>query len=178
MAAPNTKKIFNTLMAKDNQDPFAGGTELASSVINFNKIGDWFKGAFIGFTTTTNAEGKQVKMYEFIGDSGVFHNSEQGVDENGNKVTKVVTPPVQVEKGVFYKMWGGKKILDEKLGLVKKGQIVGIKFESTMPAKKSGYSPTKVFLVKGFGEDPEYMGQSADDLSSVANTLGVDGIAY
>lgn len=154
----------------DEQDPFAGGKEMLDTPVSFAKIGDWVKGTFTGFKAI-NTDNGPTKLYEIKGQRGSYHTSETKNDENGNKVVTVIEPAVEVNPGDFLKIWGGKGKIEDGFKKAKIGQIIAIKFESTTPSKKQGYSPFKNFRFAHFEMDKDYIGETSDDQGTeVADT--------
>lgn len=145
-------------------DPFEGGREVKPSRISFAKVGDYVIGYF-NQSKIVQFENGATPVYELKGIAGQFHTSKNTTDENGNKVVTVDENPVNVDKGDYYTLIGGKESIDSMFKKARLGQKVGIKFESVKPSKKPGFSGFKVFAPFMWDEqDPEFMGQSAEDL--------------
>lgn len=138
------------------QDPLAGGVELTTQMVGFNKVGDFIRGTYTG---KKYVESKDVHLYEIKGKLGQFHVK----DDNGN----VVETPVLVEEGEYFNVWGGKTSIDDLFSKVKFGEEVAIQFKLEQPSKTKGYSPFKVFKTLTFGSDPNYMGEDSNSQSSL-----------
>lgn len=137
-----------------------GGQELKPNSVSFGKVGDWIKGTYVGVKKVTANE-KTTNLYEITGIAGQYTPIENSFDENGQKVSKLLAP-VKVNPGEYYSIWGGKSAIDDGFKKAKFGEIVGVMFKEASPSKKAGHSPFKIMMVKSFGMDPNYMGDSSD----------------
>lgn len=149
-------------------DVFAGGKEVSTAKFGFNKVGDFIKGTYISYTTVPTQNG-DVNLYEIKAEVGQYHPAETVLDENGNKQIKL-SEPVICEPGEYYRIFGGKNIIDDGFKKVRPGTIVGIRFTEVVPSKKAGHSPYKVFKFVEFGqeekwlEDNGYLAAQADSI--------------
>lgn len=133
---------------------FEGANEVQVSQISFSKVGDIVVGYFTNSKDIVTQNGPS-KVYELKGLFGEFHLANTTTDANGNKVTTVKEPGVQVEQGKYYTLFGGKQALDDLFRQSKYGQKVGIKFLEAVPSKVKGHSAFKKFKVVQWNEfDP------------------------
>lgn len=139
-----------------SEDPLAGGKEVTTQMVGFNKIGDFIKGTYTG---KKHIDSKDVYLYEIKGIVGQYHTKD---DNNA-----VVESPVLVEEGEYYQIWGGKTPIDDLFGKSRLGEIVSVQFKEETPSKTKGYSPFKVFSTKTFGPDKTYMGEDSNSQSSL-----------
>lgn len=163
-----------------NKDIWGDTREATNNFAKFNKIGDFIKGTLVDVrkikSKLPGKENKMTTVYELLSQVGEFHDAETTVDDSGNKQVKIVEPAIAVGEGEYW-MIGGKDEIDgstgkvEKPGLtgqmrnVKKGQIVGFRFDSVQPSKTAGFAPAKIVKVLIGGMDPNYMGQTSADVN-------------
>ena len=136
-----------------DKDPLAGGQEMTTQQVSFGKVGDWFKGTYVGKKVVDTARGKN-NLYQLKGQLGEFH--EMDADK------KPIEPTKNVEAGSFYTVWGGKQSIDDLFARSQLGDIVAIQFKEEQPSKTKGNSPFKVFRCLHFGKDDSWMGEDAE----------------
>lgn len=133
-------------MAEPKKDDiFSDDNAVKSAWISWGKPGDKIQGTLIGKAArenTINGKTEMQTVYEIKAKSGDFHKLKQ--DENGNYVPE--SAPTPINEGEIWNI-GGRAGIDAQLRNVKIGQIVGLKFMESLPAKKAGNSPTKVIKV-------------------------------
>ena len=135
---------------------FEGAKEVQVAAVSFSKVGDLIVGYFTGNQKKIITQNGPSTIYEIKGLFGEFHLADTITDANGNKVTTVKEPGIQVEAGTFYTLFGGKQAIDDLFRQSKFGQKVGIKFEEAVPSKVKGHSAFKKFKVVQWDEtDPE-----------------------
>ena len=132
-------------MSNDNK--YEGGTEVESSWMKFEKIGDGIKGVLVG------------KKYQ-KSDNPVFPSQYiyEIKDEEGN-VTNV---------GISEKKTG----TTSRLNKCKLGEIIAIVYEKDLPPTNKGFHPTKVLKVLSWGQDPMY--SAVQEAGGVEVTSDVD----
>jgi len=145
-------------MTQTKDELFDEKNEVKSNWWVKGKPGDWVKGTLVDVremeSQLPGQTGKMVKIYEFLTSGGSFHR----LDDN----KQPITPAVEIMEGEYW-MIGGNQSLDNQMRNMKKGQIVGIRFTETKPAKQKGFNPSKVLKVYDGGMDPNYMGQTSAD---------------
>lgn len=143
------------------EDWAQGGKEVASQTVTFGKVGDFIKGTYTGQKMINTMNG-DTPLYEVKAIVGNFHT----VDDKKNPVE----PPVLVEEGAYYNVWGSLKPTSGAnaiTGLFAKsrvGDIVAIQLEKEVSSKTKGNAPFKKYKTMQFGADPSYMGETADAL--------------
>ncbi len=147
----------NKIKMVDEKDVFEGMKEVKAAFVKFSKIGDWCLGTFLGKRVIDSNlnPGTMQTLYDFKMKSGLFHV----LDEN----KQVVEEPVSIETGTYWTV-SGKKSIDDAMRNIKQGQIVGFKFEKLNPNKNKAFNPTKVIKVLEGAMDPDFMGESVDDI--------------
>ena len=106
------------------QDPFAGGKEVTTKMVGFNKPGDFVKGVYTG---KKHIDSKDVNLYELKAIVGTFHQLDNS--------KKLIETPISISEGEFVSVWGGKTSIDDLFAKSKFGEIVAIKFEAKSQAK-------------------------------------------
>lgn len=145
---------------EEANDPLAGGREIKPNTVAFGKPGNWVKGVYTGKKTIQTANGPST-LYELKGLAGEYNPTENDMDDNGNKVTKVL-PAVTVVEGDYYNVWGGKQTIDDGFRKVKYGTIVAVQFTEAKKSKVAGHSAFKIFRFVEYGMDPNYAGDSSE----------------
>ena len=138
---------------KKADDMFSEGNEVKSSWLTWGKPGDHVKGTLVAkYERENNISGKveMQTIYEIKAMSGEFHALKQ--DENGNYVP--LPEATVLTSGDVWNV-GSKKALDSQMRNVKIGQIIGMKFMESVPAKEKGRYPTKVIKVYTEGKMDE-----------------------
>lgn len=145
------------------EDPiFSDKNEVKSKPIKFGKIGDAFKGTLLSIKTVEvfdeKAGGKvPKKVYEFSAHAGAFHDMDPVSFAPLDEETVVVA-------GDIYVLWSRGKRFDDDMKRAKPGTIVGFRYTgNTEP--KPGRRPGKIVKTYIGGVDPNYMGESAEDLA-------------
>lgn len=145
-------------MAQPSDELFNESHAVKSNWVKFGKINDFIKGTLIDvremMSNMPGKEGQKVKVYEFLAHAGSFHD----LDEKRNPVE---TPTI-VNEGEYWTI-GGKVGIDAQMRNVKLGTIVGMRFAEEKPSKTKGFNATKIIKVYVGGQDPNYMGQTAQD---------------
>lgn len=145
-------------MAQPNDELFNEDNAVKSNWVKFGKINDFIKGTLIDVREMTSTmpgkEGQKVKVYELLTHAGSFHD----MDENKNPVE----PAIVINEGEYWNV-GGKVGIDTQMRNVKLGTIVGMRFADEKPSKTKGFSATKIIRIYVGGQDPNYMGQTAQD---------------
>ena len=137
-------------------DIFDGANEVQVSSISFSKVGDEVVGYFTGNRKDIMTQNGPSVVYEVKGLFGSFHLAETTDDGNGNKVTKIKEPAIEVDQGKYYTLFGGKKNIDDLFRQSKPGQKIGIRFVEAVPSKVKGHSAFKKFKCVNWPEfDPE-----------------------
>lgn len=149
-------------MTTTKGDPLAGGQELTTQMVGFNKVGDFIKGTYTG---KKHVDSKGVNLYEIKGDVGQFHQLDDS--------KKLTEEPVLVEAGAFYNIWGGKSTIDDLFAKSKFGDIVALQFKEEVPSKTKGNNPFKVFKAYTFGPDKNYAGESSDGVEQAVENAGL-----
>jgi hypothetical protein len=147
-------------------DVFDGAKDVKPNQVSFAKVGDLIAGYFTGHKDVIGKNGP-IKLYEVKGLFGSYHGQEITADANGNKIVKVIEPPVEVVQGEYYTIFGGKDSIDGLFKKAKYGQKVGLRFESATPSKTKGNSPFKVFKTVMWDEIDPDMGASSEETVSV-----------
>jgi hypothetical protein len=139
-------------------DVFDGMKEVKAAFVKFSKIGDWCKGTFIGKRVIPSNlnPGTMQTLYDFKMHAGEFHQLDPDTKQ-------LIETPVVIESGTYWTV-SGKKAIDDAMRNIKEGQIVGFKFEKINPNKNKAFNPTKVIKVLEGAMDPDFMGESADDI--------------
>lgn len=140
-------------MAEPKKDLFDESNAIKSAWVTWGKPGDNIKGTLAARYARENSIGGKTEMqtiYEIKAMGGSFHALVQ--DENGN-----YTPVADATQLIAGDMWnvGGKAAIDTQMRNVKIGQIIGMKFMESVPAKEKGRYPTKVVKVFTSGEMDE-----------------------
>lgn len=144
---------------KAPDDFFNDNNRVKAQWIKFTKPGDWVKGTLTSKRETDASgpyakPGEKVWIYEIKAHGGSFHE----LDED-----KQLKPePIIVNAGDFWQI-GGKKGIDAQLRNAKLGQIVGLRFNKSIPNKIKGYNPAKQIEAYVGAMDPDYMGESSAD---------------
>lgn len=140
----------------NKDDIFNEDNEVKSAWITWGKPGDHIKGTLVAKYERENSINGKTEMqtiYEVKAMSGEFHALKQ--DENGNYVP--VTEVTKLNAGDVWNI-GGKAAIDSQMRNVKIGQIIGMKFMESVPAKEKGRYPTKVVKVFTSGQmDEEFL---------------------
>lgn len=133
--------------------------EVKSSFVSWGAVGDWIKGTLVDVreieSRLPGKEGTRVKVYELKAKAGSFHN----IDDKKNPID----PPIEIEDGTFWTI-GGRPGIDNSMRNIRLGQIVGFKFKEEIPAKTKGFSATKVIKVYAGEMDPDWQGETANDV--------------
>ena len=150
MAEPQKDDIFN----EDNA--------VKSAWMSWGKPGDHIKGTLVAKYERENSINGKTEMqniYEVKTMSGEFHALKQ--DENGNYIP---TPEATTLEGGDVWNIGGKAAIDSQMRNVKIGQILGMKFMESVPAKEKGRYPTKLVKVFTSGQmDEEFLSGLEDN---------------
>jgi hypothetical protein len=152
-----------------NQDEMAGMEEAKSRFIKWGQEGDFLKGTFTSKRQVPDKlkevqhPGAMQWIYEVLVEAGRYHDiKDKVVDAN----------PTELVPGSFW-IVSGKPGIDEGMRNIKIGQIVGFRFTETKPAKQKGFNDNKVIRVYAGAMDPNYMGQSADDVEQAVKESGI-----
>lgn len=150
-------------MSKQNDDIFSEGNEVKSAWVTWGKVEDNVKGTLIARYDRENSISGKTEMqtiYEIKALGGFYHPLKQ--DENGNYVPE--EQPVVIEAGQVYNV-GGKPAIDSQMRNVKIGQIIGMRFVESVPAKEKGRYPTKVIKIytQGLMDEEFLAGMEAQD---------------
>lgn len=143
------------------EDWAQGGQEVTSQTVTFGKVGDFIKGTFTGEKVVNTANG-DTPLYEIKAILGNYH----AVDDKKNPID----PPVLVEEGSYYNIWGsfkptsGANAITSLFKKSRVGDIVAIQLEKETPSKTKGNAPFKKYKTLAFGADPNYMGETAEAL--------------
>lgn len=139
-------------------DPFAEMQEAKRPQVKFGKVGDWFKGTVVDNTreieNSLSAKHEMQTIYEFKAQGGLFHNIEDKV---------VAEQPTEVKKGEFFSYFA-KGAVQAQLKNAKLGQVVGLRFAEQRKSTKTGFNDTKIIKVYLGDMDPEYQGETSQDL--------------
>lgn len=150
-------------MAKEVQDPLAGGQEMNTQSVTFGKVGDFIKGTYVGKKVVKTANG-EAPLYEVKAETGNFHT----VDGKKNPVE----PAVKVEKASYYTVWGsfkstaGANAITSLFQRIPFGEIVGIQLAEEIESKTKGNAPFKKFRCLTYGKDSTYMGEDSSAIVS------------
>lgn len=152
-----------------SEDWKQGGKKVDTQAVTFGKVGDFIKGTYTGVKVVNTPNG-ETPLYELKGILGSFHL----VDDRKNPVE----PPVTVETGSYYNVWGSMKptsgayamtsMLGGVVGVPGKariGDIVAFQLVSETPSKTKGNAPFKKYESLQFGKDPNYMGEDSSALN-------------
>ena len=169
-----------------NENVWENMREASSNFVKFSKIGDFIKGTLVDTriikSKIPGKENKLTTVFELMAHCGEFHDSESSVDEGGNKKVTIIEPAIIIKEGDYFLVGGKDEIeagtnkvvnpgLTSQMRNVKKGQIVGFRFDSTKPSKTPGFAAAKIIKVLIGGMDPNYMGQTAaDNIAPVEDT--------
>jgi len=149
---------------------FSEENEVKSAWVSWGKPGDNVVGTLISRTQRENTIGGKTEMqtiYEIKSSKGEFHPLKQ--DDNGNYVPE--EKPVVIEEGQIYNV-GGKSAIDSQMRNVKIGQILGMKFMESVPAKEKGRYPTKVVKIFTTGEmDEEFLKELEEEAAKDPNNF-------
>jgi len=144
------------------KDMFSEENEVKSAWVSWGKPGDNIVGTLIAKYERENSIGGKTEMqniYEIKAMNGDFHSLKQ--DDNGNYVPE--SEPVKILADQIFNV-GGKPAIDSQMRNVKIGQIVGMKFMESVPAKEKGRYPTKVVKIFTTGEmDTEFMAELEEE---------------
>jgi len=155
-------------MSNNNDDFFSEKNRVKTQWVKFGKIGDFLKGTLTDVremdSRLPGKEGTKVKVYEFKAHAGEFHDSETTVDENGNKMVKILEPAVVLKPDEIWAV-GGKPGIDAQMRNVKFGQIFGMRFTDLKPSKNPSFSPQKIIKVYVGGMDQNYQGETLRDVA-------------
>lgn len=137
-------------------DIFNEDNAVKSAWVTWGKPGDHIKGTLVARYSRENSIGGKTEMqtiYEIKAMGGAFHALQQ--DENGNYTP--VSEETVLNAGDLWNV-GGKAAIDSQMRNVKIGQIIGMKFMESVPAKEKGRYPTKVVKVFTSGQmDEEWL---------------------
>lgn len=145
-----------------NDPIFDDKNEVKSKPIKFGKIGDSFKGTLLSVKVVEVFDEKvggkvPKKVYEFSAHGGAFH----GVDP-------VSYAPLEEEivvvPGEIYVLWSRGKRFDDDMKRAKPGTIVAYRYTGNTDPKP-GKRPGKIIKTYIGGIDPNYMGESAQDIA-------------
>jgi hypothetical protein len=117
-------------MNEEIKDPFEGGVEVEANWFKFKAVGDSVKGTLVA---------KHLQK-------GTAPFPDQYVYELDTKDGGVVNVGISVNK----------KGTVQRLNSCKLGEIIGIWFKSTTPAKTKGFADTKNLVVKSWGMDETF----------------------
>jgi hypothetical protein len=132
------------------KDIFNDDNAVKSAWVTWGKPGNFIQGTLAAkYERENNLNGKteMQTIYEVKASGGEFNALKQ--DDNGNYVP--VEDVTTLNAGDMWNI-GGKAAVDSQMRNVKIGQIVGIKFMESVPAKEKGRYPTKVVKVFTAGE--------------------------
>lgn len=145
-------------MTETKDDFFNDKNQVKSNWVKWGKVGDCIKGTLVAIREHNSMfpgkEGTKVKVYELLGHNGSFHATDDD--------KKAIEPPIMINEGEYW-MVGGKPGIDNQMRNVKIGQIIGMKFTDSKPAKTKGLNALKIIKVFVGGMDPNYMGQTSAD---------------
>lgn len=117
--------------------------EVKSSTVSWGKVGDFIEGTLTDISTREVQDEKRglikKKVYEIKADAGLYHET----DDKKNSIE----PGVKCEKDDYFKVWGGREIIDDGMKKAKIGQKVKILFAEEGEPKKKGYSGFKLIKV-------------------------------
>lgn len=149
-------------MSFENDPIFNKENEIKSVAMKFNKVGDGLKGTLLERKKQKSnyGNGELVNFYTFKVHAGTYH------DLNDEK--QLIDIPVELTAGTIIGVWG-KPQLDDKLGQIKYGQIVGIRLTEKKKPSQPGYYPTNIYAVYPGGMDPDYMGEGAAEAAATAD---------
>ena len=127
--------------------------EVKASIVSWGKVGDVIEG------TLTDVSIREVqdqvkglvkkKVYEIRADSGQYHET----DDKKNPIE----PPVICNSGDYFKVWGGKDVIDDPMRKAKLGQKVKMIFAEEGEPKKKGYSGFKLIKTYLGAMDDEWL---------------------
>jgi hypothetical protein len=151
------------MSTKPTADIFSEDNEVKSAWVTWGKPGDHVMGTLIARYERENSISGKTEMqmiYEIKASKGQFHPLKQ--DDNGNYVPEA--EPVIINAEEVYNV-GGKPAIDSQMRNVKIGQIIGMKFVESVPAKEKGRYPTKVVKIytQGLMDDEFLAGMEAQD---------------
>lgn len=134
---------MTTIKKQVVKDDFDSSNEVQSNWIKWNVVGeDKILGTLTAKRTMKSSipgkEGDMVNIYDMKIAYGSFHVT------NDKKV--VVEEPVVIEEGEMYSI-GGTNVIDRQMTNVKVGQIIGLKYNETVPSKTKGFAPAKIIKV-------------------------------
>jgi len=138
-------------------DVFDGMKKVQAHFVKFSKVGDWCKGTYLGKRVIPSnlKPGEMQTLYDFKMHAGQFHN----LDES----KQLIETPVVIEADTYWTV-SGKKSIDDNMRNIKEGQIVGFRFVKINPNKNKAFNPTKVIDVLEGAMDPEFTGETSDDI--------------
>lgn len=148
-----------TKQTQQQDDIFNDSNAVRSNWIKWGKVGDWFKGTLTDKrqvkSTLPGKENEMVTIYEFLAHGGSFHpiNEDKTIAEEA----------VVISDGEFWTI-GGKVGIDNQMRNVKIGQIVGLRYADTKPAKTKGFNPLKIIKVFAGAMNENYSGETSGDV--------------
>lgn len=149
-------KAQENAAAADDFD--AGFKKPESNVWKPGKIGDKFKGVYLGYKEQkSNYNDGMTRIHEFIGIAGDFHNI---VRDEATSQDVVDATPTMIKKGDKYAIFG-KGMLDQDLESAKIGMQVVVRFTGMEKSKKNG-KMYKMIVGKCGGMDPDYVKEHGD----------------
>ncbi len=156
-----------------SKDMFDEGNEVKSAWVSWGKPGDNVVGTLIAKYDRENSISGKTEMqtiYEIKVLKGEFHPLKQ--DDNGNYIPE--EKPIVIETGQIYNI-GGKPAIDSQMRNVKIGQILGMKFTESVPAKTKGNYPTKVIKLYTEGKmDEEFLTGMKEESEAAAAKAEAD----
>lgn len=137
--------------------------EVKATIISWGKVGDYIEGTLTDIRVREVQDNKKglvrKNVYEIKADGGVYHE----IDDQRNPVE----PAIKCEPNDYYKVWGGKDIIDDGMRKAKIGQKVKIMFTEEGEPKKKGYSGFKLINVYRGTMDTEWLESQEATVSDI-----------
>lgn len=115
---------------------FSEDTEVASSTIDWGRVGDYFIGTFVKARHNIETQYGPNSIYEFVAEKGQYHKLTK---------KKPADEPTQINKGDNVSVWGRNDIFNGMLNGLKPGQVVKVQFTEEKETKMGQSKIVKIF---------------------------------